>query len=77
VLGNRAREPPVGVLADRLPVAPSSWPAARVVTIASVTCALTHSIGVLIGARFVQGLFIPSMTTCLAAYLSRTLPPHG
>ena len=33
-------------------------------------------IGVLIAARFVQGLFIPSMSTCLAAYLSRTLPPH-
>ncbi|HEX9475617.1 MAG TPA: MFS transporter, partial [Candidatus Dormibacteraeota bacterium] len=28
----------------------------------------------LIAARFVQGLFIPSLTTCLAAYLARSLP---
>jgi YNFM family putative membrane transporter len=30
----------------------------------------------LVAARFLQGLFIPALTTCLAAYLSRTLPPE-
>jgi YNFM family putative membrane transporter len=29
---------------------------------------------VLIATRFVQGLFIPSLTTCIAAYLAQSLP---
>jgi len=33
------------------------------------------SLALLIGARFIQGLFIPSHTTCIAAYLARSLPP--
>src|SRR5438477_4041282 len=76
VLGIALANLPFGVLADRFPVRPIVVTGGAVVAIASVTCALTHSIGVLIAARFVQGLFIPSLTTCLAAYLSRTLPPR-
>src|SRR5439155_46083 len=45
------------------------------VALTSFACALTGNIGLLVAARFLQGLFIPSMTTCLAAYLSRALPP--
>jgi YNFM family putative membrane transporter len=35
---------------------------------------VTKDLWLLIGARFVQGLFIPALTTCLAAYLAKTLP---
>jgi len=76
VLGIALANLPFGVLADRFPLRPIVLAGGAVVALASVTCALTHSIGVLIAARFVQGLFIPSLSTCLAAYLSRTLPPH-
>jgi YNFM family putative membrane transporter len=40
-------------------------------------CALTHDIVLLVGFRFVQGLFIPALTTCLAAYLARQLPAES
>ena len=75
VLGIALANLPFGVLADRFPIRPLVVGGGALVALASVTCALTHSIRVLIGARFLQGLFVPSMSTCLAAYLSRTLPP--
>ncbi|MDH3357965.1 MAG: MFS transporter [Desulfobacteraceae bacterium] len=37
-------------------------------------CAVTKDLWVLIAARFLQGLFIPALTTCLAAYLAKVLP---
>ena len=76
VLGIALANLPFGVLADRFPIGPIVISGGAVVALASVACALTRHIGVLIAARFLQGLFIPSMSTCLAAYLSRTLPPH-
>jgi MFS transporter, YNFM family, putative membrane transport protein len=76
VLGIALANLPFGVLADRFPIGPIVLCGGAVVAAASVICALTQHIGVLIAARFLQGLFIPSMSTCLAAYLSRTLPPH-
>jgi YNFM family putative membrane transporter len=63
-----------GVLSDRYPIRPILLGGAAVVTAASLFCAATRGIWLLIAARFVQGLFIPSLTTCLAAYLSRSLP---
>ena len=75
VLGIALANLPFGVLADRVPIQPLILIGATVVGATSVVCAATHHIGLLIAARFVQGLFIPSMSTCLAAYLSRTLPP--
>ncbi len=36
--------------------------------------AVTEKLWILIGARFLQGIFIPALTTCLAAYLAKTLP---
>jgi MFS transporter, YNFM family, putative membrane transport protein len=76
VLGIALANLPFGVLADRFPIGPIVLGGGAVVAAASVACALTQHIGVLIAARFLQGLCIPSMSTCLAAYLSRTLPPH-
>src|SRR5437870_5474112 len=76
VLGIALANLPFGAIADRFPIRPIVTGGGAVVALASVMCALTHSMGVLIGARFLQGLFVPSLSTCLAAYLSRTLPPR-
>jgi YNFM family putative membrane transporter len=45
-----------------------------VVALGSLACALVRDLDLLVGVRFVQGLFLPALTTCLAAYLARTLP---
>jgi MFS transporter, YNFM family, putative membrane transport protein len=66
---------PFGVLADRYPVRPILLTGSAVVSATSLVCAATHEVAVFIAARFVQGLFLPSLTTCVAAYLARTLPP--
>ena len=63
-----------GVLADRWPVQPIILAGGLMVAAAGLLCAATGSLWVLIGGRFIQGLFIPALTTCLAAYLARTLP---
>jgi YNFM family putative membrane transporter len=76
ILGIALANLPFGVLADRFAIRPLVLVGGGVVALASVTCAFTESIGVLIAARFLQGLFIPAMSTCLAAWLSRVLPPH-
>ena len=75
VLGIALANLPFGVLADRFPIRPIVLGGGAVVALTSLACALTENIGLLVAARFVQGLFIPSMSTCLAAYLSRALPP--
>jgi YNFM family putative membrane transporter len=75
VLGIALANLPFGVLADRFPIRPIVLGGGAVVALTSLACALTRHIGVLVAARFLQGLFIPSMSTCLAAYLSRALPP--
>ena len=74
ILGIALANLPFGVLADRYPIRPLLIGGAAVVSVASLLCAVTHGFWLLVAARFVQGLFIPSLTTCLAAYLSRTLP---
>ena len=38
-------------------------------------CAATHDLWHLVAARWLQGLFIPAITTCLAAYLAVNMPP--
>jgi len=63
-----------GYLADKLPIHPIIFVGGVLVATSGFICALTNNLWVLIGARFLQGLFIPSLTTCLAAYLSKTLP---
>ncbi len=74
ILGIAVANLPFGILADRYPIKPVLLTGGTVITATSLTCAATHSIGILIAARFIQGLFIPSLTTCLAAYLAKSLP---
>ncbi len=74
VLGIALANLPFGLLSDRYPVRPIILVGGLVVGCCSVLCALLRSLPLLIAARFVQGLFIPALTTCLAAFLARTLP---
>jgi MFS transporter, YNFM family, putative membrane transport protein len=74
ILGIAIANLPFGVLSDRYAIRPILLGGAAVVSAASLFCAVTRGIWLLIAARFVQGLFIPALTTCLAAYLARSLP---
>lgn len=65
---------PFGLLADRHPIKPIILAGGMVVAATSLVCATTASTLILIVARFIQGLFIPSLTTCIAAYLAQSLP---
>ncbi len=63
-----------GYLSDRIPIHPILCVGGFFVTAGGVVCAMTNEFIVLIGARTVQGLFIPALTTSLAAWLSKNLP---
>ncbi len=75
ILGIALSNLPFGLVADKWPIHPIILTGGSLVAMAGLICAWTTELWVLIGARFVQGLFIPALTTCLAAYLARTLPP--
>jgi YNFM family putative membrane transporter len=74
ILGIAIANLPFGFLADRLSIHPIILTGGLLVASAGVVCSFTTNLWVFIGARFVQGLFIPALTTCLAAYLARTVP---
>lgn len=74
ILGIALANLPFGFLADRLPVHPIIAVGGFFVAAGGLVAAATGSLPVLIGARFMQGLFIPALTTCLAAYLAKILP---
>jgi YNFM family putative membrane transporter len=74
ILGIALANLPFGMLADRFPVQRLIMVGGGVVVACGLFCAATSSLVLLVGARFVQGLFIPALTTCLAAYLSTNLP---
>jgi YNFM family putative membrane transporter len=65
---------PFGALADRYPITPIIVVGGGIVALTSLICAVAHHFTLLIVARFVQGLFILSLTTCIAAYLAHNLP---
>jgi len=65
---------PFGFLADRLPIHPIIFAGGVLVAVGGLICAASNDLWMLIGARFLQGIFIPALTTCLAAYLAKTLP---
>jgi len=74
ILGIAISNLPFGFLADRLSIRPIILTGGVLVASAGAVCALTTNLWVFIGARFLQGIFIPALTTCLAAYLARTVP---
>jgi MFS transporter, YNFM family, putative membrane transport protein len=65
---------PFGMLADRLSIKPIILTGGLVITACGLVSSVTTNLTLMIAARFIQGLFIPALTTCLAAYLSRMLP---
>jgi YNFM family putative membrane transporter len=74
ILGIALSNLPFGFLADRLPIHPIILTGGLFIAFGGFVCAVTKDLWLLIGARFLQGLFIPALTTCLAAYLAKTLP---
>lgn len=74
ILGITCSNLPFGFLADRLPIQRIVLVGGVCVAFGGVVCALSHDLWTLIAARFLQGVFIPALTTCLAAFLAKTLP---
>jgi len=77
ILGMATTTLPIGMLADRYPVRRLILTGGCIVAGASIVCATTGSFAVLVAMRLIQGAFIPALTTCTAAWLSRTLPPNA
>ncbi|MEX2482073.1 MAG: MFS transporter [Gammaproteobacteria bacterium] len=75
LLGIALANLPFGFLADRVRVRVIIGLGGGAIAAAGLLCALSDVLWLLLGARFVQGAFIPALTTCLAAYLAKTLPP--
>src|SRR5256885_3251536 len=73
VLGIAISNLPFGVAADRFPIRRIILAGGCVVGAARLVWGATRSLPLLVAARFVQGLFIPSLSTCVAAYLARTV----
>ncbi|MEW6260810.1 MAG: MFS transporter [Thermodesulfobacteriota bacterium] len=74
ILGISLANLPFGMLVDRFPIQPIIAIGGFVIGCCGFFCAATGSLNGLIIARFIQGLFIPALTTCLAAFLSQNLP---
>ena len=74
ILGIALSNLPFGRLADRYSIRPIILTGGLIIAIAGFFCAVTGSFWLLTGARFLQGLFIPGLTTCLAAFLAKNLP---
>lgn len=76
ILGMALSNLPFGILADRRRVRPLFISGGIVISLCGLLCAATKSLWLMVAARFVQGLFVPSLTTCLVVYLVRNLPPE-
>ncbi len=74
ILGIALSNLPFGRLADRRPIKPIILVGGLVVILCGLGCAIVQQITLLVFLRFIQGLFIPALTTCLAAYLAKNLP---
>lgn len=74
ILGITISNLPFGVLVDKVSIRPIILSGGVMVAVGGVFCAISGDIWFLIGARFIQGLFLPALTTCIASYLAKTLP---
>jgi YNFM family putative membrane transporter len=74
ILGIALSNLPFGMLGDRYPIRPLILAGGAAVVVGGLICAATQNYTLLIGARFVQGLFLPALTTCVAAHLANSLP---
>jgi YNFM family putative membrane transporter len=76
ILGMALTTVPFGMLADRHSIRPLILVGGVTVAAASLVCAATQSFALLIAMRMIQGLCIPALTSCVAAYLSRAVAPR-
>jgi len=67
---------PFGLLVDRFPARPILLAGGTLASLCGLLCAATDSFPLLVGARFLQGMLVPSLTTCLIVFLVRRLPPE-
>jgi YNFM family putative membrane transporter len=74
ILGIALANLPFGMLVDRYPIRPIILLGGSVIAACGLFCAAAADLRLLIAARFVQGLFVPSLTTCLVVHLVRSLP---
>jgi YNFM family putative membrane transporter len=74
ILGMALATLPIGALVDRHRARTLMRAGGAIVALTSGLCALTESFPTLVALRFAQGLAIPALTTCIAAWLARTLP---
>ncbi|MCD6273436.1 MAG: MFS transporter [Deltaproteobacteria bacterium] len=74
ILGIALSNLPFGRIADSYPIKPIILLGGTIVTICGLFCAVTSSLTIMIVTRFIQGLFLPSLTTCLAVYLAQNMP---
>ena len=74
ILGMALTTLPFGILVDRFPIRPIILIGGLAVALAGAIGSVTKDLELLIGLRFVQGLFIPALTSSLAAYLAKSLP---
>jgi len=65
---------PFGLLSDRFPARPILLAGGTAASLCGFLCAATTSFPLLVAARFLQGVFVPALTTCLLAFLARHLP---
>ena len=74
ILGIAVSNLPFGHLADRFPVRPIIACGGGVVVTCGIACTMAEQLSHLVVLRFIQGLTLPALTTCLAAYLAKNLP---
>ncbi|MBI5575076.1 MAG: MFS transporter [Deltaproteobacteria bacterium] len=75
ILGIALANLPFGMLVDRYPIRPIILLGGSAISACGLFCAASADLRLLIAARFIQGLFVPSLTTCLVVHLVRSLPP--
>lgn len=63
-----------GYLSDQFSIVPILTLGGVFIAAANLICATTNEFNMLLGARLVQGLFIPALTTSVAAWLAKNLP---
>jgi YNFM family putative membrane transporter len=74
ILGIALANLPFGRLADAVAIHPIIAVSGAAVAAAGLFCAVVRDLWWLAAARLVQGLFLPGLTTCIAADLARRLP---
>jgi len=75
IFGMAVANLPFGALADVVAVRWLILSGGLMVAGSGLVCALTPDFWLLVAARGLQGLFVPALTTCLAAYLAVRVPP--